>query len=1138
MIQAKIWYVLGTFYEEGISDILKPDEQESKLLYRLASCRNLPEAVIKMERFENDDEEGYESYDYYAYLNHKKKHKRDHIHKKNSSDKRLSRRQSKFEKRHSKGMMSDDLSINTNRLSNGNTSDVGSLSSDNAIRSMGILVNNGDRRNSVSTFNTNVTEYRRGSITTLTSTEYRRSSISTNGNEYRRGSISTMASNGNIISSRVSSINGNYTDTEGSSYDNYSTVKTLDTLKSGGDIDINSAYNEVMERRNTLSKKNSILRKGSFLNITSLFDKHDHSNVRSDSESISTNTIKGYNSIVDPTPVNKYYVKNHYIASAILSLLNIPQALILPYPTQIPTPSVPSTPSTILSHTPSLRTKSAMSTTSLINPVPSSSSINNLMRKGSISNSSNYQTLLQSKMRNTSKSSSVQSKSLNRNVNRSQDKIIHRTSNPIGKIIYTNDDNDSDSSTTSISSDESDDEYNENSDDTKKLSNIKNTRPSNQPKFIISFSNNSKNKDNEGSGINKEEYSNDIIFNSPTMMEKDTIYQNKKYSNSDSKLSTIESSEKQNLELIHPIQKSKTVLGHKGHKKNGSLNIDNFTPLKPSTTALSDVDSVSSYKNSEFSSVQGNSVYSHYPRSSYSSAASLTQLDEMKNKTKNSQAVENSSAGIIVNKRTSSLNKFKIGKSRSENEKVNLLQNNNTNNRISANKSKSNNNSNNISVNRNNTNNVYNILEKKINRNYSFNSSTNILDNPIVDSSPSLSEQISEQFNQIMEKDSSDLSDPGEVVDINDNNTEVSETIITENDSSTVDYSYDVESSNDYSYEDYSVFEKRTPILPFNNMMHTTYTFGGSTASSSTPYDNNSYYTSSSHNTGSNVNTEIVSTVTSSTSKSKLKSKNKKRSLLKMRSIINSFSTEKERTNSLKKREELLNNTSFSFSANSKDNNKKIYLKRYNRSESQSSTNSNLHRSSTLESNPNPNVSYNTSMIMNEPPIDDNYSELSKLHNKSFMKKSKEILKNKISKSKLLLHHKGSTTFNKSNKRKSSRDKSFIGKEPSIIDDSVYDGGEHSFIEENNLTYTSKHSTSSKNSRIYRHAQSLYDPNQDQLKSSHKFSEFDTFKRTYSLINKNYTSEDNGSESGNHILLENDYIKAYSSAKPEDLYDK
>ena len=46
-------------------------------------------------------------------------------------------------------------------------------------------------------------------------------------------------------------------------------------------------------------------------------------------------------------------------------------------------------------------------------------------------------------------------------------------------------------------------------------------------------------------------------------MAKDTIYQNKKYSNSDSKLSTFESSEKQNMEIIRPIHKSKTIHDHK-----------------------------------------------------------------------------------------------------------------------------------------------------------------------------------------------------------------------------------------------------------------------------------------------------------------------------------------------------------------------------------------------------------------------------------------------------------------------------------------------------------------------------------------------------------------------------------------------
>ncbi|ORX55858.1 hypothetical protein BCR36DRAFT_402681 [Piromyces finnis] len=1116
LIQAKIWYVLASFYEEGISDILKPDEQESKLLYKLASCRNLPEAILKMERYDNDEEDGYESYDYYSYLNNKKKHRKDL--KKNSSDRRLSRRQSKFEKRHSKGMMSDDLSINTNRLSN-----------DNAIRNMNIHANGGERRNSISTYNTNVSEYRRGSITTLTSTEYRRSSISTNGNEYRRGSISTMASNGNIMSSRVSSINGNYTDTEGSSYDNYSTVRTVDTLKTG-EFDINNAYGEVMERRNQLYKKNSILRKGSFLNITSLFDKHDHSSLRSDTENISINTIKGSNM---ESTINKYYAKNQYIASAILSYLNIPQALILSYPSQMASTLTTSLPyNSYASHTSSVRTKSIISSASLINPIPPSSyNINNLMRKGSISNSSNYQMLLQTKMRNPSKNLSIQSKSVNRSVNRSPDKIVKRTSHPIGQIIYTNDDNDSDSSTTSLSSDESEDEYNDNSDDTKKISNIRNIRTSSssKPSFITSSTTvNNKNESRKDDRVNKENCANNDIYNSLSIMAKDIIYQNKKYSNSDSKLSTIESSEKQNLEIVHPIQKSKTVLGH---KKNGSLNIDNFTPLKPSTIALSDVDSVSSYKNSEFSSVQTNSIYSHYPRSSCSSTISLNQLSTMKDKNKTTM-FENNDAGIVVNKRTSSLDNRRMIKSKSENDKINLLQNN-INNRVNFDNSNSIENFNNSNTKRNSNANTYDLLDKKMIQTYSFNSSSNILDTPIMNSSPSLSEQISEQLNYLMEKDSSDMSDTDEVIDMNDNNTEVSEIVITENEASTVDYSYDVESSNDYSYEDYSVFEKRTSTFPFNNMTHP---FSYSLNSpASTSYDNNSYYTSSSRNDASNTKT-ISTDVSSSSSKSKLKSKSKKRSLLKMRSIINSFSTEKERANSLKKREELLNNTSFNMNS-AKDSNKKVYLRRYSKDKSQSSTSLNLQQPIPIEynSNSNANAMYNMSLSMKEPSINDNYSEFSKLHNKGFMKKSKELLKSKISKSKLLLHHKGSTSFNKS-KHKLSREKIFMGKEPLVFNDSMNDSGEHNYIEENNFTYSSRHSSSSKNSRIYRHAQSLYDPNQDQLRSTNKLSELDMFKRTYSLISKNYTSEDNENESGNHVLLENDYIKAYSSAKPEDLY--
>jgi len=50
------------------------------------------------------------------------------------------------------------------------------------------------------------------------------------------------------------------------------------------------------------------------------------------------------------------------------------------------------------------------------------------------------------------------------------------------------------------------------------------------------------------------------------------------------------------------------------------------------------------------------------------------------------------------------------------------------------------------------------------------------------------------------------------------------------------------------------------------------------------------------------------------------------------------------------------------------------------------------------------------------------------------------------------------------------------------------------------------------------------------------------FKRKYSFLHKNYntttSNEDpNNNDVGNssHILLENDYLKAYSSTNPEDL---
>ena len=408
-----------------------------------------------------------------------------------------------------------------------------------------------------------------------------------------------------------------------------------------------------------------------------------------------------------------------------------------------------------------------------------------------------------------------------------------------------------------------------------------------------------------------------------------------------------------------------------------------------------------------------------------------------------------------------------------------------------------------------------------------------------MNSSPSLSEQISEKFNQIFEKESSEISDAGEVINIHDNNTEASETMLTENETSMIDYSY--ESSNDYSIEDYSVFEKRNNILPYNSILHFAQNSNSSTIQS---YDNNNIIPS-------NINTN-TDTQPSSSGKVKLKNKNKKRSLLKMRSFINPFSTERERNNSLKKREESLNNTNntnTNFNSNQKDKSKKIYLKRYSKNDNHLNTNSIFKRSSsTIESNSNqPSVQFksNSNPNLNAPlnilndltNANDSNSESTKAHNKSFMRKGKELLKNKISKSKLLLHPKSSGTFSKL-KRKSSKEK--IGKD--AYDDPAYDGGEHNFIEENNLTYSSKHSSSSKNSRIYRHAQSLYDPNQEQQKNSHNFSELEMFKRKYSFLHKNYVattiSEDpNNSDVGNnsHILLENDYLKAYSSTKPEDL---
>lgn len=1104
MVQAKIWYVLASFYEEGISDILKPDDQESKLLYRLASLRNLPEAIIKMEKFENEEEDNFESYDYYVYLNQKKKHRKDH--KKNLSEKRLSRRQSKFEKRHSKGVASDDISINTYRLSNGNNSDIGSLSSDtaiknpsNLIRRGSILTNNIDRRNSVSTYNTNISEYRRGSISTLTSNEYRRSSIS----------------NGNMIGSRVGSITSNYTDTEGSSYDNYSTVRTIEALKTN-DADQNNTYNEIMERRNTLTKKNSILRKGSFLNITSLFDKHDHSN-KSDTESISTNTIKGPN--IDHM-INKYYSKNNYIVTSILLLLNIPHALVLPYPSQIPTPTSSFQNSNpLISHTPYLRSKSVMSSSSKINQIPSTYNFNNLLRKGSISNSSlnNYShNHIHTKIRN-----SIQPKIPSSNLI-STLKRNKKTNHPIGNIIYNNDDNELDSNSSSLSVDESDNEFNDSSDDTKKISNTQNTTKRHPPKFLISSTSTDDKNINENESINKNinnsNYTNTIVCNSPSMMtSKDLIYQNKKYSNSDSKLNTIEVSEKQNLEIIHPLTKSKTVIGHKKNNSLNSLNINNFTPLKSNSMALSDIDSGSSYtRNSELSSLPGNSVYSHYPKSSYSSTNSLNQLEDLKDKYIEKDKIKkklnkNVEASVIMNKRSSSLSKYQQMKYNLNLQNIN--NNNNNNSRANENtKSK-----NDTSLNKPETNNnMHNIYEKKVLNNYSFNSTTNILDTPFMNSSPSLSEQISEKFNQIMDKEDGELSDKGEIIEINDNNREISENIINENDISTNDYSYDLESSNDYNYNDYTVFEKRTSTLLYNDYIN------------SFNYASNSLINPSYDNPQSNLKINSKDDNINSTTKSKSKSKNKgkKRSLLKMRSIINSFSSERERNNSLKKKEELQNNTSFNLNNENNDSGIKLYLKRYHKNDNQSNSNNNLYRTSTIESNTNTTDS-----------MDDTYSEITK--NKGFMKKSRELLKNKISKSKLLLHHKSSNGSSKSKHRNSKDNKSFLGKDVSIIEDPLYEN-EHNYIEENNLTYLSRVSSGSKSSHIYRHAQSLYDPNQDQLKIVRKLSDLENFKKTYSLINKNYTGiEDHKGETGNvnnHTLLENDYFKAYSSSRPEELY--
>jgi len=285
-------------------------------------------------------------------------------------------------------------------------------------------------------------------------------------------------------------------------------------------------------------------------------------------------------------------------------------------------------------------------------------------------------------------------------------------------------------------------------------------------------------------------------------------------------------------------------------------------------------------------------------------------------------------------------------------------------------------------------------------------------------------------------------------------------------------------------------------------------------------------------NNDSNINSNSSS---HTQSKSKLKSKNKKRSLLNMRSIINSFTTERERNNSLKKREELLNNTSFNFSTDNTDPSKKIYLKRYNKNDNPSNNNNNnLYKTSNTESKIN-NINTLAS-------IEDTYNELTK--NKGFMKKSRELLKNKISKSKLLLHHKSSTNLNKSKRRDSnSKDNNNNNNNNSsklfMNNKEFFSFGnpnenEKNYIKENNETYSSRHSTNSKNSQIYRHAQSLYDPEQDQVKSVRKLSDLENFKKTYSLVNKNYIDvEDNISETGNMnhpSLLENDYFKAYSSS--------